>query len=227
MRENPAESMEMPFPSSQEVARLLPGFLHSLNNPLCTMINSIAFLQEDLGDEARGPQTVRELQRTTESVVQTVAGMQLFARDVTNAASRLSVDKLLDLAIQLVRPLYHMQGGRITADIEGSFARFAPPQAGHFLRAMTLLLMNTLEIMSPPPALRLQARRDGSEADTVFCCKFSLPSRLELEEVPQRFRRCEILCQKLAGRLLIQDGEVGCLQFEIRIPLPTSGVFLD
>ncbi|MBM3324265.1 MAG: HAMP domain-containing histidine kinase [Calditrichaeota bacterium] len=227
MTENPDQSTDMSLPSSQEIARLLPGFLHNLNNPLCTILNSVAFLQDDIGDETRGQRTVGELQRTTESVLQMVAGMQLFVRDVTNAASKLSVNKLLGQAIQLVRPLYHKQGGRINAEIEDSFGNLASPQTAHFLRMMTLLLMNMLEIMTSPPTLVLQTRRDFSELGTAFSCSLSCASRFEPSEIQPHFLRCEMFCQKLGGGLVIRDGEAGHLQFEIRIPLPTGGVFLD
>ena len=223
----PVQILEMGTPSEHEIARLLPGFLHSLNNPLCAATNSIALLVEDAADEPSSLKDVQDLRQMANRVVQLVAAMQLFLRGGVSGISELPADQLLELAVRLVRPLYHSKEGQIVLAADGSFGRLSQEQTGHFLRGMVFLLMDTLEIMSSPPTLTIEAAIVGNESKQILRFGFCCPTPIELQEIQLRCNRGKTLFEALGGHLSITSNTIGQVRFDGQVPLRMGDVFRD
>lgn len=213
-------------PRASDVAQLIPGFLHTLNNSLCGVVNSITFLEEDLAEDPQRLKTVQELEQATDRLIKTVAAMQLFVRDGTNAVSALPADQLLELGIQLVRPLYHAKGRQITLDSDGIFASIPSENVTHFLQASMLLLMRVLEATAAPPTLSVEARTIKRTESKTFWWGFSCQATPGLGNVWQNCRPCELLLKKFHGSLTIKKEKVNLYRFEIQVPT-SEGVILN
>jgi len=223
----PAQLLEAEAPSDSEIARLLPGFLHSLNNPLCAVTNSIALLEKDVADEPDYLKDVQELRQTTDRLMQMMAAMQLFVRGGVNGISRLPADQLLELAVRLVRPLYHSKGGQILLAMNGALARLSQEQASHFLRGMVFLLMDTLEIMSAPPTLAIEAAIVENGPNRTLRFGFSCSTDIELQEIQRRCNRCMTLFEALGGHLSIKSDPIGQVRLDGQVSIHTGDVLLD
>lgn len=223
----PVQILEMGTPSEHEIARLLPGFLHGLNNPLCAVSNSIALLEEDAADEPSRLKDVQDLRQMANRVMQMVAAMQLFLRGGVNGISELPVDQLLELAMRLVRPLYHSKEGQIVLAVNGSFGRLSKRHAGPFLRGMIFLLMDTLEIMSSPPTLTIEAAIVGNDPNRILRLGFSCPTPIELQEIQSRCNRGKTLFEALGGHLSITSDTIGQVRFDGHVPIDAGDVLAD
>jgi hypothetical protein len=211
----------------KDIARLIPGFLHNLNSPLCAMTNAIAFTEEDA---AQGPccvNDIRSIQKTADRLTQMVGMMQLLVRDGINGVSELPADQLLDLAVRLVRPLYHAKGGRILLTTNEAEAFLNPEHAGRFLRGMVCLMMDSLEIQNPPPTSTIELTTINGHPNRMLYFNLSCPTLLDLGEVQQSGNRCERLLGNLGGNLSVQSNAVGNARFEGHVPLRTDDGFVD
>jgi len=223
----PVQILEMGTPSEHEIARLLPGFLHSLNNPLCAVSNSIALLEEDVANEPSCLKDVQDLRQMANRVVQMVAAMQLFLRGGVNGISELPADQLLESAMWLVRPLYHSKEGQIVLAANGSFGRLSKEQTGHFLRGIVFLLIDTLEIMSSPPTLTVEAGIVENDPNRVLRFGFSCPTPIELQEIQLRCNRGKTLFEALGGHLSITSNTIGQVRFDGQVPICAGDVLVD